>query len=108
MNNAKLSELLEIAKQAQKEMYEWPFGLMSNPRPVGTRECWDSLRLAMRSDLPLSIRLATGGVRQIGTIGGLTESLLLFYSEIRYAGCCMKAVDLRLVTSIEKMEESPK
>ena len=105
MTNAKLNELLSIAKQAQKELYEWPFGLMGKPIPVGTRECWDSLRLAMRSDLPLSIRLKTGGVRQIGTIGGLTESLLLFYSEIRYAGCCMEAVDLRIVASIEKVEE---
>ena len=105
MNNAELNELLSITKQAQKELYEWPYGSMDKPIPTGTRKCWDSLRLAMRSDLPLSIRLETGGVRQIGTIGGLTENLWLFYSEIRYAGCCMEAVDLRMVTSIEKVED---
>ena len=107
MNNLSLNELLEIAEQGQKEWNEWPESAPHTPLPRGTRKLWDALHTGMIEDLPVSIRLATGGVRQVGSVGALTGNLLLFYSEILHAPYCMEAVDLRLVVSIEKVEGDP-
>lgn len=104
MNNTELNALLDKARQAQKEWDDWPYDLTRQPLSSRLEVGWSVLHAAITSDLPVSLRLATGGVLHVGSVGTLTENLLLFYSEIRYAGCCMEAVDLRLVTSIEKVE----
>ena len=103
-DNLELNQLLEIARQAQKELNEWPYST-DKPMPRRTQQRWTALHAAMLLNLPVSIRLATGGVRAVRTMGSLTEHLLLFYSEMPNAEYCMEAVDLQLVVSIEKVEQ---
>ena len=101
-DNFELNELLEIARQARKELNDWPYST-GKPMPRGTQKRWAALHSAMLLNLPVSIRLATGGVRAVRTMGSLTEHLLLFYSEIPNAEYCMEAVDVQLIVSIEKI-----
>ena len=117
MANAKLNELLSIAKQAQAQWDkcesegsydQYPLSRESLNVAVLGQRSWRSLHRAIRASEPCTVLLQNGETRKVGTVGILTDDQMMYYSETVNGPHTLEGVDLRFVASIEKVEESPK
>ena len=111
MNSAKLNELLSIAKQAQWDKWESEGEYDRPPEWKGlyrsAQDAWTVLHRAIREAEPCLLSLENGETRNIGTVGLLCSSLMMYYSEVVRAKYTMAGTNLKFVTSIEKVEEFP-
>ena len=114
MNNAELNELLEIAKESQAQWDKWESEGEYDRAPEwkglfrSAQDAWIVLHRAIREAEPCTLSLKNGQTRRVGTGGLLTADQMMYYSETVNAKYAMQGTNLKFVTSIEKVEESPK
>ena len=114
MTNAKLNELLGIAKQAQSQWETWEnegaYDLLPSWKPLyrQAQDAWTALHRAIRESEPCIVSLENGETRKIGTVGMLCSSLMMYYSEDVRAKHTMAGTNLKFVASIEKVESTAK
>ena len=111
MTNAKLNELLGLAKQAQQQWDKWEdegtFDRLPSWKPLyrQAQDSWTTLHRAIREAEPCLLSLENGETRNIGTVGMLCSSLMMYYSEDVRAKYTMAGTNLKFVASIEKVKE---
>ena len=108
MTNAKLNELLGIAKQAQSQWETWGNEGAYDRSPEwkglyrSAQDSWTAFHRAIREAEPCLLSLENGETRKIGTVGMLCSSLMMYYSEDVRAKHTMAGTNLKFVTSIER------
>ena len=112
MTNAKLNELLSIAKQAQTQWDKWESEGEYDRSPEwkalsrSAHDSWTALHRAIRESEPCIVSLQNGETRNIGTVGMLCSSLMMYYSEDVRAKYTKAGTNLKFVKAIEKVEST--
>ena len=110
MTNIELNRLLERAKLLQRQWDKWEsegaYDRSPSWKPLyrSVQDSWTAVHRAIREAEPCIVSLENGETRQVGTVGMLCSSLMMYYSEVVRAKYTMAGTNLKFVASIEKME----